>query len=80
MRFWWPAPAILRHGGDESGTKLGICEAACAAFRRSVRTNPAVGLSGGDATPRLDEAAEVVGEVGDAGLRAGSRETDGSDD
>ena len=39
-----------------------------------MQTNPAVGPSGGD------QAADVEGEVGHADLRAGSGETDGSDD
>ena len=45
-----------------------------------MQTNPAVRPSGGDPAAELDKATDVEGEVGHADLRAGSGETDGSDE
>ena len=73
VRFWWLESAVLCLVCGDSGVNWGVWGAAWPSFRRCGHTDPAVGWSSGNAAPKLDQAPEVVGEVGhpDLGARPG---------
>ena len=79
VRFWWLKSAVLRLVCSDSGVIRVFWEAAWPAFRWCGHTDPAVGWSGGNADPKLDQAPDVEGEGGHADLRARPGEADRPD-